>query len=299
MARNTPSMPTADDYRNTARGIAAYLAARQGPDGGFPGPDHYGKAFAARLWSQVGEEYAPRSRAALAALAADPPRDHGEFNAYALLAYPDRTAVAELLPQVRFGHRHSANWMLLRAVCRAQPGPWHSPRRAAVEARAALLRYGRKDLIYDRPHALSHTYHAFCGALLVDLWRQLRAPWAQQAATRAARGLLPYLRHEGELLSVGRGKGQIFGYGALLHLMEAAAAMTGEDDFRMAADRAFRYLLRFRRGDGSFPLVLDANEPPEPWTPETLLPGWNDYNRYADYLPFLGVYLLKAGEASR
>jgi hypothetical protein len=151
-------------------------------------------------------------------------------------------------------------------------------------------------LIYDRPGALSDTYHAFCGALLVDLWRNLGVPWARAAAIRAARAVQPHILPDGDALHVGRGKGQIFGYGALLYLLEAAAQITGDDTLRADADRVFAFLLRFRRGDGSFPLVLDADEPPDPWRPDASRPGWYDYNRYADYAPFLGVYLMKAGE---
>ncbi len=127
MVRETVHMPKAEAYEDAARGIAAYLAARQQPDGNFPGSDHYGKAFAARLWSRIGEEYAPNARAALAAYETAPPPDHGEFNAYALLAYPARAAVLPLLARIRFGRRHSANWMLLRAVCRANPAPGIHP----------------------------------------------------------------------------------------------------------------------------------------------------------------------------
>lgn len=284
-------MPSPGEYRETAHGIARYLAARQEPDGAFPGPDHYGRAFAAWLWSQSGEEFSSNATAALEHLRAHPPADHGEFNAFALLqlaaGFGDPALQKDTLSRLRFGHRHSANWMLLRAVCHSLPGPWFSPWRAKLAARTTLLRYGRRELIYDRPGALSHTYHAFCGALLFDLGRNLNWPWARKQANRAARAILPHISAEGEALRVGRGAGQIFGYGALLYLLESA----GEDE---AAARVFSCLLRFRREDGSFPLVLNADEPPEPWQPAAH-PGWHDYNRYADYLPFLGAYLLKAG----
>jgi hypothetical protein len=289
-------MPSFEHYREVAHGIADYLASRQRPDGAFPGPDHYGRAFAALLWSHFAGEYGVNAAAALRHLADHRPADHGEFNAYALLHYPDRAAVADLLRRLRFGRRHSANWMLLRAACRARPGPWYSRTRARLEARAALLRYGRKALIHDRPGALSHSYHAFCGALLVDLGRDLDWPWARERAIRAARALQPEILPDGGALRVGRGAEQIFGYGALLYLLEAAAAPAGDTSLRASADRVFGFLTRFRRADGSFPLVLNADEAPEPWLPDPSRPGWYDYNRYADYLPFLGVYLVKAGE---
>ncbi len=161
------------------------------------------------------------------------------------------------------------------------------------------MRYGRGELIYDRPGMLSHAYHAYCGALLAELAQYLETPWATGAALRAAQAIRPYISEDGESLTVGRGKAQIFGYGALLYLLEAAAGLSGDEGLRAVADRVFTHLLRFRRVDGSFPLVLNETEPPEPWAPAVPLPGWHDYNRYADYVPFLGVYLLKAARAER
>jgi hypothetical protein len=290
-------MPDSAQYENVATGVARYLADRQRPDGGFPGPDHYGVAFALLLWSELGAPFAAAAEAAWRRLEAETPRDHGEFNAYALLHLRGREPARAdpLLRRVRLDGRHSANWMLLRAVCRAMPGPWHSPARARLEARAALLRYGRGALIHDRAGVRSFTYHAFCGALLADLARLTGDRGAGAAAVRAAEFLRPFVLPNGDTLYLGRGQEQIFGYGALLSLLEAAAQLSGEAEYRACADRVFAYLLRFRREDGSFPLVLQEGEPREPWEPDASRPGWYTYNRYADYLPFLGWFLWKAG----
>lgn len=292
-------MPSPERYRQVAQGIADYLASRQTAEGAFPGPDHYGRAFAVLLWAHFGDAYLSAVSAAVEHLDDHLPLNHGEFNAYALLHCLERPKVVDLLHRLRFGHRHSANWMLLRATCRSLPGPWLSPTRARLEARFVLLRYGRRALIYDRPRALSHAYHAYCGSLLVDLWRNLNWPWAGFAAVRAARALQSHLLPNDKAFRVGRGENQIFGYGALLHLLESAAVLSGDDSLRVSAVRVFGYLLQFRREDGSFPLALNADESPEPWAPDFSRPGWCDYNRYADYLPFLGVYLLKAEAATR
>jgi hypothetical protein len=290
-------MPDSAQYEDVATGIARYLAARQRADGAFPGPDHYGLAFALLLWSELGAPFASAAEAAWRRLEAEPRRDHGEFNAYALLHLRGREPARadHLLQRLRLDGRHSANWMLLRAVCRAMPGRWYSPRRARLETRAALLRYGRGALIHDRAGVRSLTYHAFCGALLADLARLSGDRQAGAAAVRAARFLRPFVLPNGDALYLGRGQQQIFGYGALLYLLEAAAALSGEAEYHACAGRVFGRLLRFRREDGSFPLVLQEDEPPEPWEPEAPLPGWYSYNRYADYLPFLGWFLWKAG----
>jgi hypothetical protein len=287
-------MPTPDQYRRTARDIARYLAQRQQPDGAFPGPHHYGLAFALWLWSALGSEFDDHARLALTRLQTQPPRTHGEFNAYALMHCRARLApVDPLVRRLRFGRRHSANWMLLRASCRALAGSRCARIRGLLEARAALLRHARHGFIADRGGVRSFAYHAFSGALLAGLWQVTGRRWPAIAALRAAHAIAPFILPNGDALYLGRGQEQIFGYGALLNLLEAAARLSGRAEFRAHADRVYRHLLRFQRPDGSFPLVLREGEPAEPWSPEPL-PGWYSYNRYADYLPFLGCMLLQA-----
>ena len=292
-------MPRREDYGGAARAIALYLAERQRPDGNFPGPDNYGIASALWLWSHYGVEFARQIDRAWHRLKGAPPESHGEFNVYALLHCRERLGrapVDALLRRIPFGWRHSANWMLLRAVCRAQPGPCFRPARASLEARGALLRYARQGFIADRARVRSFAYHAFCGALLADLWRHHLKRWAARAAVRAADCLVPFVLPNGDSLYVGRGQQQIFGYGALLYLLESAARLSGRPEFATLAGRVFGRLLSFQRRDGSFPLVLREGEAAEPWQPDRSRPGWYAYNRYADYLPFLGCMLVKAGE---
>lgn len=292
-------MPRRERYRAAARAIGRYLAERQRRDGGFPGPDGYGVGCSLWLWSCFGVEFARQLDRAWQRLKADPPKTHGEFNVYALLHCRERLGagpVDALLRRLRFGRRHSANWMLLRSVCRARQGPFLSAGRSRAEARAVLLRYARRGLICDRPNVRSFAYHAFCGALLADLWRDCRSLWIGKAAVRAARFVAPFVLPNGDALYVGRGQEQIFGYGALLYLLEAGAQLTGERSFEELAERVTRRVLRFQRRDGSLPLVLREGEEAEPWLPDASRPGWYSYNRYADYLPFLGCMLLKAAE---
>lgn len=292
-------MARGERYQQVARGIAGYLASRQRPDGGFPGPDHYGVAFSLWLWLQFPDEFAERAQRAWDRLQAAPPQDHGEFNAYALLHCRARLGpgkVDEVLRKIPLGRRHSANWMLLRAACAAFPGPYGSRLLSGLEGKASLLMHRRSCFICDRPRVRSAAYHAFCGALLADICRVRGAKWAGRAAAQAAAAISPLIMPNGDALYLGRGQQQIFGYGALIYLLEAAAALTGRGEFAAAADSVFGYLMRFRRRDGSFPLVLLDGEPEEPWQPEASRPGWYSYNRYADYLPFLACFLLKAAE---
>ncbi len=293
-------MQRRERYGAAAREIARYLAERQRRDGTFPGPDNYGVAFSLWLWSHFGVEFARQLDRAWQRLKADPPKTHGEFNIYALLHCRERLGrgpVDALLRRLRFGRRHSANWVLLRSVCRERQERFLSRVRSRAEARAALLRYARRGLICDRPQVRSFAYHAFCGALLADLWRESAAAWTGRAAVAAARFLAPFVLPNGDALYVGRGQEQIFGYGALLYLLAAGAQLTGDRSFEELAEKVFQRLSRFQRRDGSLPLVLREGEEPEPWQPDASRPGWYSYNHYGDYLPFLGCMLLKAADA--
>jgi hypothetical protein len=255
-------------------------------------------AAALWLWSDLGNEFGGQAALAKQRLERHPPEGHGEFNAYALLQCQERVGTEfadRLLRRISFGRRHSANWMLLRAVCRSHSDRTLSRERGRLEARVALVRYMRRGLIADRGGVRSFAYHCFCGALLADLWRRHRYRWAARSAAQAAEFISRFILPNGDALYVGRGQEQIFGYGALLYLLEAAGEITGNGDYPEHANRVFDYLSRFQRDDGSFPLVLREGEEREPWT-NGPRPGWYSYNRYADYLPFLGCVLLKAAQ---
>ena len=83
-------MPRREEYQGAARAIAVYLAERQRPEGGFPGPDNYGVAYALWLWSSFGVEFARQIDRAWQRLKDNLPQSHGEFNIYALLHCRER-----------------------------------------------------------------------------------------------------------------------------------------------------------------------------------------------------------------
>jgi hypothetical protein len=300
MAYSVYGMPRREQYQEAAHKIATYLAERQRPDGSFPGPDHYGIAMSLWLWSSFGTEFARPLDRAWSRLQHHPPDTHGEFNAYALLHCQEAMGwghLAPLLRRLRLDGRHSANWMLLRAVCRLHRGRFYAPVRARLGARAAVAFHRKYGLIEDRPGVRSFGYHAFCGALLADLYDLSGWSWAGRNATAAAAFLAPFVLPNGDALYVGRGQQQIFGYGALLYLLEMAAGITGDYTYAETAERTFARMGRRWRTDGSFPLVLREGAEPEPWHPDASRPGWYSYNCYADYVPFLGCMLLKAAQA--
>ncbi len=69
-------MPDPAQYEEVATGLARYLAERQLPDGRFPGPDHYGVAFALLLWSGLGGDFAPAAE--IRTIYDEPAGDAGE-----------------------------------------------------------------------------------------------------------------------------------------------------------------------------------------------------------------------------
>jgi hypothetical protein len=292
-------------YREAAQALARYLASRQREDGSFPGRSFYGETFALWLWSFFGEEFRPAMERAISCYLARDKRErrlYWEFNNYALLNYRARTGderVSPLLRRLRFTGKSSANWSLLRAACRLLQGGWLNRQRAAWGIERVMLAHAREGLILDAPGVRSLQYHAFSGALLAEMAKAPRPlAGAATGALLAAEFIEPLVFSNGDALYLGRGQEQIFGQGALIFLLEAAHAMTGEERYRRAAASAFSHLLRFQREDGSFPLVLWEGEPRDPWEPEVRPPGWYRYNRYADYLPLLGVFLMKAAEAA-
>jgi len=290
-----------------AEGIARFLARQLGPDGNFAGRSFYGEAFAALVWSAMGDEFAAERDAALsAALGAQPEKiqNHWQFWNYALLRLArhksggqarelGKREILETIHPLRLHGRRTANWTLLRALCRLLA----SERKALahLEVLGALLRFRRRAFLADARAVRSFQYHCYCGALLAEIheltgWKETARAWLE-----AAEWIAPFIMPNGASLYVGRGQEQIFGYGALIFLLSHAARATGDSNWGDLAQKVMTRLERFRRQDGSFPLVLNELELRDPSSRH----GWYSYNNLYDYLPFLAWYLLMASEASQ
>lgn len=187
-------------------------------------------------------------------------------------------------------HRNKlANWAAMRALA-------HLHRRKAVGGLSEFFKYHwnaravsqarQVDGCIDDHKNISRPiqYHIFAAALLHRIFllndskRMLR--WFMAGVDY----LLPWIDPDGDFNYWGRGQEQIFGYGAAIYSLQAAAQSHGNrQKYQNAADALLRYLVQFKNED-HFPLVLNARRDDE-------LYGWYDYHHTTVYNAFLGVWL--------
>lgn len=131
-------------------------------------------------------------------------------------------------------------------------------------------------------------YHIYTVALLHRLYLLTGRQRFGQRFLRGVDFFLPFVDPDGDFNYWGRGQEQIFGYGAAVYALTAAAKMTGESEYQHAASKVYEYLLQFKRDD-HFPLVLNLHAEQE-------RVGWYDYHHTTVYNAFLGVWLGLAHE---
>lgn len=287
-------------YFNTAYGIAKYLSEKQGVDGNYPARTFYGLTFSALLWSYFGEEFRENIGKALEAYRNTDKSGaefHWEFNNYALhklfIKSGDRR-VYELLKDSRFKGTNATNWVILRAVARVYRKKPLDNLWSWFEFSKALRRQRREGFFPDDRDTRSLQYHCFSTALMAEAYEITREERYGKSFLDGAYFINDFVLPNGDTNYIGRGQEQVFGYAALIFLLEYAYTLTGDLSFRVNAEKVFRYLLGFRREDGSFPLVLRHEEKDYPKKTDVRdagYLGWYHYNNYFDYLPILGYYL--------
>jgi len=135
-------------------------------------------------------------------------------------------------------------------------------------------------------------YHIYAAALLHRIYLLNKSRRALKWFLAGVDYLLPWIDPDGDFNYWGRGQGQIFGYGAAIYALEAAALTTGNrQKYQRAAESLFRFLLQYKTGE-HFPLVLNARRDDEQY-------GWYDYHHTTVYNAFLGVWLAFAHNLSR
>jgi hypothetical protein len=288
-------------YYDPAYGIAKYLADAQSPKGNFPARCYYGESFSILLWSHFDKEFEDNIQKALEYYKQKNKKLnqlHWEFNNYALFKYYIKTkdpVVGELVKDLKFRGTKVINWTLLRALTRLLRNKPIDKLKANLEINKCLLR--QKDgFFFDDKNVRSFQYHCFSTALIGELFDLTKKLKLKNSFLNGTNFILDFILPNGDTLYIGRGQEQIFGYGTLLFILEYAYKLTGEKIYKNKARQVLMYLNRFRRPDGSFPLVLRKGEegyPKEINTKDTQYLGWYAYNNYFDYLPFLGYYLIK------
>jgi hypothetical protein len=155
------------------------------------------------------------------------------------------------------------------------------------------LKGEQKDGCFDDEKNVSRPiqYHIYTAALL---HRMFLLNGSQRLARKFLQGVeffMPFIDPDGDFNYWGRGHGQIFGYGAAIYVLTAAAKLTSNKKYQQVARKVFDYLMRFECND-HFPLVLNDHADEERM-------GWYDYHHTTVYNAFLGVWLALAYELEK
>ena len=298
-----------EDASALAEGLARYLASKFDVGQGFPSREFYATAFASWLWSYYPARFSSQIQAAFELLRRvekpqkGPNRFHWEFVRFAvsnaLLNLQSKKSAKQILGKEHFAYTRVANWTLLRSTTRLLGRGVGQATLAFFERIGALLYYQRPwGLIEDERERPSLQYHAFSTALLglqvCDC--KVRDRFTRKRFLKALEVLDLLTLPGGQCNYWGRGQGQAFGYAAAILAFALGACITGEAYYIRRAHEVLGYVKRYVRLDGSLPLVLRPDEPPDPLRPNLLDPrflGWYSYNNYFDYLAFVGALLAK------
>jgi hypothetical protein len=224
---------------------------------------------------------------------------HWEFNNYAVLDYlhnSEDDSVRRFLEPLVFKNTPCTNWTLLRSNTRLIAGI--DTETALAEAREKIRNFQLPSgLILDDPGVKSFQYHCFSMAMIAEIYENTHDDYFMNRFLHGVEFIRNFILSNGETLYIGRGQNQSFGYGALLYILALAFKYTEDKTLLGDIGRVMEFLLRHRRGDGSFPLVMNGMEKTIPEVIDMQDPefaGWYPYNNYFDYLPFMGFFLAKA-----
>ncbi len=266
---------------------------------GFSSRTFYGEAYAATLWSYLGES--ALSTKALAAMEEkkreyQEVKDHNEFILYA--HYLINGAIQENIPLLRAIRQKPTNWILLRLLLRIITAS--GVRRNALIFIAVLVvrinrlkggllldrRLGRMILKDRREAYRSDQYHAFMLVMLADLWNVTKKNFFKKVFFDGLFFVMESYKKNGEVIAVGRGKKQLFGYAALIYAFSVGYAYSSDERYLRMLDHILAFIEAHHRADGMpLPLVLVDGEEKQ---------YWESYNNYYDYAPFAGALFLRS-----
>lgn len=129
-------------------------------------------------------------------------------------------------------------------------------------------------------------YHLFTVALLHRMYLMRKSEEDLKRFLAGLKFFINFIDPEGDFNYYGRGHEQIFGYGIALYILEAAKLVDVSHcyEYQYWIDKVWNYLLRFKKADGHFPLVLNHRQDQEKY-------GWYDYHHLTVYNAFLGAWL--------
>jgi hypothetical protein len=195
-------------------------------------------------------------------------------------------------------HRNKlTNWAAMRALAHLQRcktvGPLTEMARYFWNMRT-VSRARQADGCMDDHKNVSRPiqYHIYAAALLHRIYLLNKSRRALKWFLTGVDYLMPWIDPDGDFNYWGRGQEQIFGFGAAIYALEAAALVTGNrQKYQRAAESLFRFLLQYKTGE-HFPLVLNSRRDDEQY-------GWYDYHHTTVYNAFLGVWLAFAHNLSQ
>lgn len=299
-------------YLEIARGIADFLAKNQTKKG-FPLKNYYGETYSILVWSFFNKKYKKNINEMFKIYRE---RDKNskyylwEFNNYALQEYfmriKDKRAL-RFIYNIKFSQpfiKKVTNLILLRSLVRLRSNKKFDRILGLLQALFVILyAQSKKGQFFDnrvyKSRQISYQYHSFSSALVGEIYLITRRKFFKKRFLRAINFIVPKIKKNGRAIYKGRGKEQIFGYGSLIFSLNLAYKLTNNKKYYKLGKKVFNYLLKFRRKDGSFPLVLNKKEQEftiKDYKKKRKIQGWYSYNNLFDYLPFLGYYIIRSYE---
>lgn len=283
--------------------VADYLATYLLKHKGFVLRSFYGESFSLNLLARANKLTPELTHILLSEYERKDKKDpefHFEFNNYAFLDYGlkfnDEKMKALISPLV-FKGTSCTNWTLLRANVRLMLNSSDSI--ALTEWNEKLSMQEESGLILDDPGVKSFQYHCFSAAMLGEIYLKNPNEKLRSSFIKAVSFIRHFILEDGSALYIGRGQQQSFGLGVLVYLLALAYKINQEASLLSEINVVLNYLEKFKRQDGSFPLVFNGNEPRNPQNVKMdreEFCGWYPYNNYFDYLPFFAYFLSKAAE---
>ena len=289
-------------YLASADALLTHLDGLLCADDGYPDPPSWGYAFTYLAALASGsDQHLDLAKKAVRHLARQNEKNRDfawEFVVYALQQTKRLNADAEIpFDGYRSKGTRMFNWYLLRIQNKSLCDCLSFIDLFTFRSLLKIYQTGT-GLVLDEFKTRSLQYHAFSLFVMCNIFEQMpEQTWLKEHIVRGVRCSLDHILSDGTALFLGRGQEQIFGYGALLYVLDYCHTTIGQID-ETAIDLVARKLLSFQRHDGSYPLVLRQREPELEMisfagdTPA----GWYGYNTLYDYQPFLAYCLLKTGQ---
>ena len=296
---------SAEKIHATGLRIAQHLKDELESGVAFKTRSFYGEAFTLALLSRyelLNDELRQKLYDLIKAKDKTDPEYHWEFVNYALLDYRNRsrdTAFDDLIFPLKFKGTSCMNWSLLRLATKAKAKEVKAEEILEIKKKLKVLQQP-SGLILDDKGVRSFQYHAFSTCLLFELSKSCRDDDFSKAFKKGVEFIRHFIFPNGETLHIGRGQHQSFGQGCLLSLLSFAFIETKNVELLAEAELIHKYLLRFEKTPGQFPLVMSEAAQPLPqknnFMEDPDYAGWYPYNNHYDYLPFFAFYLHVASE---